>query len=1728
MKSLKKRTRGSNKEETPEEGLAEDEPKAPLQGRISRRSAASGKNIQVTTPTSTKSKRLAGIPAKKNASPKRSDSGKNDEIPDKSGYSSQSDEEGESSSSHPSPKKARKVSDGLKSMKALSSGGKKSVMLKKSVDPSKKEGKKSLKETEDEDDGEDKTPKRSTRSAGGDTSIKGVGKDISSEVGKRSPVKSKTKGQSILKPSTSGSEVSDEEGSKKNVLNKDSNTRTRRVIKKESESESGEDSQEESKSVVKKATRQSRSSAKVQENVPDIEAEDDKPSSMNKRQSRTVKSKVNKTTEKELDEEMDVEYSPTRKQAIRSRKQVLVKEEEKIVESGEKRATRKSAQVDDGKPIKSEGKSSKTETKRMADSELDSESEEDNEKKAVRKTRFSKPSTQESESARIAEPQVKRTRHSAQSTNKGQSDESENEDTYNNKKPRRTSKPVSSKLEMSDESEKDESVSKSRKPVRQAAGKCEAQVDSGTEGSVKKHLKKLRQPLKTESGGESDKDSQPKRQRQGAKAKLLVAEQPEKEYDKPEKELGKSIKSGNQKSIKNVEDESIEDDSKKGGTTKSNTSAKTNSGVTKDETVESEVVTKRSSRFGQQSSSTVSTADTKIVSSEKALRNSKEPVAPKNNVADLDSKKDVTPKQTRNSSKPSDDIPEAEVKSTAEKDSLPKRVGRPSKATVKEKSEIENLPKEKKEINTRQSKPALKQPAGNEVDSKKNVTAESKFDTKEGNKKSELSQPKKSTKKIDVKTEAKAKQVKDVVAPAKRGRKPKKVEEVDLSDAEKPMHENQTRPRRKRRAAAKRESYSEFSDEEEDDEEVDLSLPRTRERKSNIRYTEKDTDESEVVSEGEVENRPRRSRRSVFPTSLALDLDSEEEFVELPARPKRNRSKPNEKEVESDSDYEEEAGEADIAIKDQTSKASSSKTLEEKSKTQLEKKSVSALKFPEQSHKVNKSLDKVMHEDGNTSDSSKKSRNSRRNSLCSKEFLENKKIVDKTSDNSQGPLDTALSIPKSSDKPTPLENDTNVKNSHVICVATVKLENPITSMPEVLEKANLSSSHLKEEMLVNSTSGNVSRADLVPETIQEPKRVSRRLSKDKLDYVDNMPSVHGNIDIKTSTLVGSSGKHENVSQSVVSDSTVTSSSFGLNPPNKGEHYDALAILSDVAFSELQNRKNIMDRKLSSDSATSFSSDDVPLPVRKEKVLPKSKADLPTVREQTDSDEEISDVGNEDTDDDSSYDEYRKFDKQPRRKRLPRRTRKEPVRQQSQRPVRNRRAKQTDSYIDDDYFSSDRSSTPEVSPVKPVQKKRRKSEDKPTVAPSSSNTPKAAVQVNSPSITSIATTTPSTPSAPEVEITKEPLKPTKEVKPSGPLKEEIQKVPETQRNVPTKTLPLKAVVQAEPVLNVPRPLPTQPQTVPKVKVTLQNDVKNNNSVTLFSGVSGVAVTKSDSRMTLVHPPKEVLSQVGHSFAGGARSVMESPVKQPPPYVPGRSPALSSSQSPIPKNNLFNMKSPPDSNSLGTSGDIKPKPNIGDTWKNAFKNAKIPKAGQLSPAHHSSAGAPFTRKPFSSAPKPATKPDDAKPNAFVPTKLPSVQTFKPTSFPNFAKLGNQSPSRIPGGMSPSRPPISGASGDTKSQVHLSPSRVKNSPSKFDEKPEAKKPDSTPTKSLTLLQYEKRSQELISSLKGSQPIMVDGIQAFAQAFPKLKEYSMEKAKSSPVKVALPSSTTICRRHF
>uniref|UniRef100_A0A0K8S2W9 Protein Jumonji n=1 Tax=Lygus hesperus TaxID=30085 RepID=A0A0K8S2W9_LYGHE len=44
MKSLKKRTRGSNKEETPEEGLAEDEPKAPLQGRISRRSAASGDN----------------------------------------------------------------------------------------------------------------------------------------------------------------------------------------------------------------------------------------------------------------------------------------------------------------------------------------------------------------------------------------------------------------------------------------------------------------------------------------------------------------------------------------------------------------------------------------------------------------------------------------------------------------------------------------------------------------------------------------------------------------------------------------------------------------------------------------------------------------------------------------------------------------------------------------------------------------------------------------------------------------------------------------------------------------------------------------------------------------------------------------------------------------------------------------------------------------------------------------------------------------------------------------------------------------------------------------------------------------------------------------------------------------------------------------------------------------------------------------------------------------------------------------------------------------------------------------------------------------------------------------------------------------------------------------------------------------------------------------------------
>ncbi|KAF6201340.1 hypothetical protein GE061_005788 [Apolygus lucorum] len=1688
MKALTKRTRASNKGETPQEDL-EEEPKSQ---RTSRRSAASGKNIQVTTPTSTKSKRLAGTPAKKSASPKRSVSGKNEEILDKSGYSSHSDEEGESSSSHPSPKKARKLSEG-KSGKALSSGGKKSGVLRKSVDPPKKEGKQSVKETEDEDNEGDKSSKRATRSAGGDTSIKGVGKDISGDVGKRGPVKSKTRGQTVRKQSSSESETSEEEDSGKNVLNKDSAVRTRRSIKKEPESESEEDLDEETKNVVKKPTRQSRSSAKVQEN--DVTA-DDKPA--NKRQSRTAKSKVNNTTEKESEEEVEVEHSPTRKQASRSKKQVLAKEEEKPVESEDKRATRKSAQVSDEKPTKAAGKSRKVETKLMTDSE-DSLSEEENGKKAVRRTRISKLGTQEPESAKKAEPQVKRTRHSV---NIGKSDESENEDT-SNKKSKRTSKPVPSKVEMTDESDKEDSGS--RRPGRPAAVKSEAPVDSGPEGGgVKKHLKKLRQSLKTESGGESDKDSQPKRLRQAGKK---LPEPAEKESDKPEKELNKSIKSGIKKSIKNVDD--VEDDVKKGSTAKSSASGKINAGAAKDETGTSEVVAKRSSRFGQQSSP----ADTKTNNSDVTIQNSKELVTAKS--ADVDSKKDVTPKQTRSTTK-SDYSSEAEVKNVSEKDT-PKRSGRAgSKVTIKEKSELESIP-DKKEISTRQSKPTSKQ-AASEVDGKKDVVAESKVtDAKEGNKKSEPP-AKKSTKKVEVKKETKEKQVKEVVTPAKRGRKPKKVESD--SGAEKVSEENQTRPRRNRRAVAKRESYSEFSDEEEEeDDEVDITLPRTRERKSNIRYTEKDTDESEVVeeSEGEVEKRPQRSRRSVFPTSLALDLDSEEEFDELPPRPRRNKSKPNEKEVESDSNYTDEE-DVDDAINQQTSKVTgASKIPEANSRQQPENKSVSAPKSPEQSPLVNKPLDKVIHEDGNASDSSKKSRNSRRNSWSSKEFLENKKTVDKISDNSLAPLDSALSAPKSSDTPAPVGKDTNAKTSQMLCAAPVNLEHPVTT--GVLEKA----SHLKQEMLVNSTSGNVSRVDLVPDVKQEPKRMSRRLSKD--NYVDSTPLAQGSIDFKT-TLIGNSGRHEHVSQAVVSDSTVTSSSFGMNPPNKGEHYDALAILSDVAFSELQNRKIIMDRKLSSDSATSFSSDDVPLPVRKEKVLPKAKADLPTVREKTESDEEISDVGNEDTDDDSSYEEYRKVDKQPRRKRLPRRTRKEPVRQQQQqpqRPVRSRRAKQTDSYIVEDYFSSDRSSTPEVPPVKSVQKKRRKSEDKHPVAQTSSISPKPAVQVNSSPITSI-TVSPSTPSVPELEISKEPiipvLKPTKEVKPSVPFREEIQKVPEITRNIPAKILPLKAVVQADPVLNVPRPLPTQPQTVSKVKVTMHNDVKNNNSVTLFSGVSGVTVTKSDSRVTLVHSspaPKEVPSQVGHSFPGAARSAMDSPVKQPPPYVPGRSAALSSSQS-IPKNNLFNLKNSPDSNSLGSSVDSKPKPNIGDTWKNAFKNAKIPKAGQLSPAHHSSVGTPFTRKPFSSTPKPATKPDDAKPNAFVPTKLPSVQTFKPTSFPNFAKLGNQSPSRMPGGMSPNRPPIPVAPVDTKSNVYLSPSRVKNSPSKFDEKPEAKKPDSTPTKSLTLLQYEKRSQELISSLKGSQPIMVEGIQTFAQAFPKLKEYNMEKAKSSPVKVPVP----------
>ncbi|XP_024084239.1 uncharacterized protein LOC106674103 [Cimex lectularius] len=158
--------------------------------------------------------------------------------------------------------------------------------------------------------------------------------------------------------------------------------------------------------------------------------------------------------------------------------------------------------------------------------------------------------------------------------------------------------------------------------------------------------------------------------------------------------------------------------------------------------------------------------------------------------------------------------------------------------------------------------------------------------------------------------------------------------------------------------------------------------------------------------------------------------------------------------------------------------------------------------------------------------------------------------------------------------------------------------------------------------------------------------------------------------------------------------------------------------------------------------------------------------------------------------------------------------------------------------------------------------------------------------------------------------------------------------------------------------------------------------------------------------------------------------------------------------------------------------KSKQSMNETWRQAFKNAKIPKTGQRSPAPHSVE--PFVRKSSY-----FFKNEDVKKTQLNIAKLPNIQSFK-----NFSKFGNASPSR----------PFPVDVFEGKSNVYLSPNKVlnpredfrKDSPSKSsvsssEELKDMKKNDKTPVKSLTQLQYEKRSSELISSLKDTPPPLI-----------------------------------------
>ncbi|XP_066901738.1 uncharacterized protein Jarid2 isoform X2 [Halyomorpha halys] len=178
--------------------------------------------------------------------------------------------------------------------------------------------------------------------------------------------------------------------------------------------------------------------------------------------------------------------------------------------------------------------------------------------------------------------------------------------------------------------------------------------------------------------------------------------------------------------------------------------------------------------------------------------------------------------------------------------------------------------------------------------------------------------------------------------------------------------------------------------------------------------------------------------------------------------------------------------------------------------------------------------------------------------------------------------------------------------------------------------------------------------------------------------------------------------------------------------------------------------------------------------------------------------------------------------------------------------------------------------------------------------------------------------------------------------------------------------------------------------------------------------------------------------------------------------------------------------------------KPKHSISETWRQAFKNAKIPKPGQLSPVPHTVK--PFVRQKLSNisllnpsfSNKPAETPDPKGSDANKSQKITSnLSPFK-------AMLANQNQRSV-------SPDIKKNS----SPVHKINFGGRDSPLKrCDEIKNDYKKQETPVKTFTQLQYEKRSSEFINSISDSVSPILPG---FDSIKPFKKEIKKEESKDS-----------------